>query len=150
MLIASFFHFYYFVLCPWGENPVFQYVSRPTRISPKEIESHFYSRRLFCPHITPPSPPESRLSQSVVQLKDHHHHRHNHHHRRSDPHEYRLKLWAAAFYSLLALPCDICLTGLTRDLSLCLGLKAPIFRQETRNSIHTLSGSLWTGKKEKG
>lgn len=75
--------------------------------------------------------------------RDHHHHQQHHHHpHRSDPHEYRLKLWAAAFYSLLALPCDICLTGLTRDLSLCLGLKALIFRQETRNSIHTLSGSL--------
>ena len=70
LLIASFFYLIIFVLCPWGENPVFQSVSRPTRISPKEIEFHFYSRRLFCPHITVLPPlRSSRLSQSVVQLK---------------------------------------------------------------------------------
>lgn len=59
---------------------------------------------------------------------------------RFDPHEYRFEHWAAALLLALGSPCDICLTGLTRDLSLCLGLKALIFRQETRNSIHTLSG----------
>ena len=144
MLIASFFHFYYFVLCPWGENPVFQSVPRPTRISPKEIESHFYSRRLFCPHITPPSPPESRLSQSVVQLEITTT-------TTSITTALRIPARTVGCSLLLALgsPCDICLTGLTRDLSLCLGLKAPIFRQETRNSIHTLSGSLGTRKKKK-